>query len=264
MQLPRTLRIAICLLAAALAVGLVAFRSEPAPSKAAAATSSFSSSQPLLKPAPSTPIAEQKAALGDDETWQPQWDATIEMALPPALLESKMAHNVKPFCPRFSSMKDVDKRQFWAYFFQALAGAEAGLKATSNVQHTEPEVAVVDSVSHRMVRSQGLLQLTYEDARRYACDFDWNTDKHLSEHDPDKTILQPENNLLCGVNILVNQLVVQKRPLLTKSSYWSTLRPGWPGYRVFVQQMANVPPTCGRPSKTAHVDSGSSTPTASQ
>ena len=103
------------------------------------------------------------------------------MALPPDLLESKMARNVKPFCPRFSSMKDVDKRQFWAYFFQALAGAEAGLKATSNVQHTEPEVAVVDSVSHRMVRSQGLLQLTYEDARRYACDFDWNTDKHLSD-----------------------------------------------------------------------------------
>ena len=35
----------------------------------------------------------------------------------------------------------------WAYFFQA-ASAEAGLKATSNVQHSEPEVAVVDRVSH--------------------------------------------------------------------------------------------------------------------
>jgi hypothetical protein len=261
---PRTLRIAICPVAVGSVVGLVGFHSDPAPPSAAAATLSAASPGPLLKPAPSTPIAERKAALGDDETWQPQWDATIEMALPADLLEPKMARNVKPFCPRFSSMKDVDKRQFWAYFFQALAGAEAGLKATSNVQHTEPKVAVVDKVSHRMVRSQGLLQLTYEDARRYACDFDWNVDKHLAEHDPDKTILQPENNLLCGVNILVNQLVVQKRPLLTKSSYWSTLRPGWPGYRVFVQQMANVPSTCGRPSKTAHVDSESSTPTASE
>ncbi len=255
MSPPRTFRIAVCLLATGLAVGLAAFRSEPGPSNAAA-TSPADSSAPLLKPAPSTPIAEQKAALGDEETWQPEWDATIERALPDDLLEPKMASNVKPFCPRYSSMKDVDKRQFWAYFFQALAGAEAGLKATSNVQHTEPEVAVVDGVTHRMVRSQGLLQLTYEDARRYACDFDWNADKHLAEHDPDKTILQPENNLLCGVNILVNQLVVQKRPLLTKSSYWSTLRPGWPGYRVFVQQMANVPPTCGRPTpKTPHTTS---------
>ena len=43
------------------------------------------------------------------------------------------------------------------------------------------------------------------------------------EHDPNKTILQPENNLLCGVNILENQVVVHRRPLITKSSYWSTL-----------------------------------------
>ena len=250
MQTPRTLRIAICLAAVGSVVGLVAFRSEPAPSSAAAATLSVASAGPLLKPAPSTPIAEQKAALGDDETWQPEWDATIEKALPTDLLEPKMASGVRPFCPRYSSMKEVDRRQFWAYFFQALSAAEAGLKATSNVQHTEPQVAVVDGVSHRMVRSEGLLQLTYEDARRYACDFDWNADKHLAEHDPDKTILQPENNLLCGVNILVNQLVVQKRPLLTKASYWSTLRPGWPGYRVFVQQMANVPSVCGRPTLT--------------
>jgi hypothetical protein len=244
--MPRTLRIAICLLAAGLAVGLVAFRSNPGPSHAANAPSAVGGYAPMLKPAPSTPIAEQKAALGDDETWQPEWDATIEKALPADLLAPKRASDVKQFCPRFSSMNVVDRRQFWAYFFQALSGAEAGLKATSNVRHTEPQVAVVDGVSHRMVRSEGLLQLTYQDAQRYGCDFDWNVDKHLAEHDPDKTILQPENNLLCGVNILENQLVVQKRPLLTKSSYWSTLRPGWPGYRVFLEQMANVPSACGR------------------
>jgi hypothetical protein len=175
-----------------------------------------------------------------------------------------MASSVRQFCPRFSTMKDVDRRQFWAYFFQALAGAEAGLKATSNVQHTEPQVAVVDGVSHRMVRSEGLLQLTYEDARRYGCDFDWNADRRLREHDPDKTILQPENNLLCGVNILEHQLVNQHRPLITKSSYWSTLRPNWPGYRVFVQQMANVPAACGRrPAASSSAAKNSAVPTPS-
>jgi hypothetical protein len=250
--MPQTLRIAICLFAAVLAAGLVAFRSELEPSDAAAATSSVDTDTPMLKPAPSTPIAEQKAALGDDETWQPEWDATIEKALSDDLLGPQMAHNVRQFCPRFSSMGEADRRAFWAYFFQALSGAEAGLKATSNVQHTEPQVAVVDAVSHRMVRSEGLLQLTYEDSKRYGCDFDWSADKHLTEHDPNKTILQPENNLLCGVNILENQLVTQKRPLVTKSSYWSTLRPGWPGYRVFVEQMANVPSACDRRSRNAH------------
>lgn len=245
MQTSRTLRIAICLLAAGLAIGLVAFRSGHGSSEAAAATAVPPPPSPELKPAPSTPIAEQKAALGDDETWRPEWDATIEKALPDDLLAPKMAHAVRRFCPRFGSMGVADRRAFWAYFFQALSGAEAGLNATSNVQHTEPQVAVVDGVSHHMVRSEGLLQLTYEDAKRYGCDFDWTTDKKLPQHDPDRTILQPENNLLCGVNILENQLVVQRRPLLTKSSYWSTLRPSWPGNKVFLKQMTNVPAACG-------------------
>lgn len=250
--MPRTMRIAVCLLAASLAVGLVAFRTGGRESEAAAASIGFADPPPApeLKPAPSTPIAEQKALLGDEETWQPEWDGLIERSLPSDLLSPRMDHKVAQFCPRFGVMSLADRRAFWAYFFQALSGAEAGLKATANVQHTEPQVAVVDGVSHRMVRSEGLLQLTYEDSTRYGCNFDWSVDKHLSEHDPDKTILQPGNNLLCGVTILDKQLVAQKKPLLSKSSYWSTLRPGFPGYRTFIQQMRNVPAACGHSRKT--------------
>ncbi|HEX4286528.1 MAG TPA: hypothetical protein VHZ28_15650 [Terracidiphilus sp.] len=199
-----------------------------------------------VKQAPPTPMAEQKAELGDDETWDPAWDQAIEESLPRELLSTKVAKDIKIFCPRFNSLSLEDKRAFWAYFFQALAGAEAGLRPTANVRHTEPEVAVVDGVSHRMVRSEGLLQLTYEDSDRYGCDFDWDIDKLLPEHDPGKTILQPKNNLLCGVKILTNQLVDQRKPLLTRSSYWSTLRPGYPGYNTFLKQMANTPEVCGR------------------
>jgi len=244
LEMPRTLRIAITLLALGLPAGLLALRGVREPSDAAAAVIAAPAPGPELKPAPSTPIAEEKAKLGDDETWRPEWDAMVERALPEQLLEPKVGKTVRQFCPRFRSMSEPDRRAFWAYFFQALSGAEAGLKPTANVQHTEPQVAVTDQVSHRMVRSEGLLQLTYEDARRYGCDFDWNADKHLPEHDPDKTILQPENNLLCGVHILENQLIVHKKPLVTTSSYWSTLRPGWPGYKVFLKQMANVPAAC--------------------
>jgi len=198
-----------------------------------------------VKTAPPTPMAEQKAQLGDDETWNPEWDVMIEEALPRELLSSRVGKDVKVFCPRFNRLSLADKRAFWAYFFQALAGAEAGLRATADVRHNEPQVAVVDQVSHRMVRSEGLLQLTYEDADRYGCDFDWDIDKELPEHADYKTILQPRNNLLCGVKILTNQLVDQRKPLLTRSSYWSTLRPGWPGYSTFLKQMINAPETCG-------------------
>ena len=201
--------------------------------------------QPEIKAAPATPIAEEKAALGDDRTWNPLWDVFIEEALPPEMLSPAVAKAVKPFCPRFASLSEVDKRTFWAYFFQALAGAEAGLVPTRSVRHMDPELQVRDDVTHRMVRQQGLLQLTYMDQERYGCDFDWEKDKDLDEHDPAKTILQPRNNLLCGVNIIRNQLIEQHKPLLSSTSYFSTLQPGTISIRVFLRQMANVPEPCG-------------------
>jgi len=164
--------------------------------------------------------------------------------LPSELLSPRVMRAVHPFCPRFESLNEADKRSYWAYFFQALAGAEAGMKSTSDVRHTEPEVAVVDPITHRITRQEGLLQLTYEDSGRYGCDFDWDNDKQLPEHDPSKTILQPKNNLLCGIKILKNQLIDLDEPLLTPKSYWSTLRPGTVSYRVFARQMTNVPVAC--------------------
>jgi len=199
--------------------------------------------QPEVKAAPTTPIAEKKEQLGEP-AWDPEWDVIIEKALPPEMLSSKVERPVRPFCPRFKAMSEVDKRAYWAYFFQALAAAEAGLVPTADVRHTEPEVAVKDTVSKRPVRSEGLLQLTYMDADRYGCDFDWDKDKELPEKDPAKTILQPKNNLTCGVKILKRQLIENKKPLLSSDSYWEVLKPGTVGYRVFAKQMANVPEPC--------------------
>jgi hypothetical protein len=68
--------------------------------------------------------------------------------------------------------------------------------------------------------------------------------------DPDKTILQPKNNLMCGLRIMENQLVDLHRPLLSNRSYWGTLHPGTAGYRNFAREMANVPVACG--ARTAH------------
>jgi hypothetical protein len=209
---------------------------------------------PATKPAPATPLAAKKAELGDDTTWNPQWDQIVEASLPPEMLSSQVPRDVRRFCPRFYQMDETDKRAFWAYFFQALAGAEAGLNPRTNVRHTEPEVAVVDRVTHRMVHSEGLLQLTYQDQQRYGCNFDWEHDRHLPPHDPQKTILNPENNLKCGINILSNQIIDQHKPIFTSTSYWSTLQPGTVSFRVFVKQMTNPPAACGlhKPAATRH------------
>src|ERR1700681_3067280 len=139
------------------------------------------------KPAPPTPIDEKKVELGG-APWNPQWDQIIQEALPPEMLSSQAVRGVHRFCPRFGEMSAADKRAFWAYFFQALAGAEAGLNPNTTVRHTEPDGAFVQ-------RSEGLLQLAYADHKRYGCDFNWAVDRVLKANDPSKTILQPKNNL---------------------------------------------------------------------
>jgi hypothetical protein len=200
-----------------------------------------------LKPAPPTPIAIEKQELGDPEPWNPAWDAMIEKALPADLLAPQRERQVRALCPRFKYLPDPDRRAFWAYFFQALAGAEAGLQPTADVRHKDPAVAVVDPVTHHIARQEGLLQLAYMDSERYGCDFDWDADKDLPVHDPAKTILQPKNNLQCGINILEYQIVTEHKPVLSGSSYWVTLRPGTYGFEHFMKQMANEPAACGAP-----------------
>lgn len=196
-----------------------------------------------LKPVPPTPIAIKKAEL-DEPTWDPAWNMLIEQALPSNLLSSRREKEVKPLCPQFRRLSKGQRRAFWAYFFQALAGAEAGLKPTTDVHHTDPEVDVPDLVTHQPVHQQGLLQLTYMDDLRYGCNFDWQNDRHLPEHDPSRSILLPGNNLLCGLRIVEDQLVKRHETLLSDKSYWSTLRPDNASFAVFEKQMANVPAYC--------------------
>jgi hypothetical protein len=196
-----------------------------------------------IQPVPPTPIDIKKVELGGTP-WNPQWDQIIEKALPPEMLSSQVPQGVRRFCPRFYEMGTAAKRTFWAYFFQALAGAEAGLNPITSVRHSDPEGAPA-------MRSEGLLQLAYADHKRYGCDFNWQADRALKANDPAKTILQPKNNLECGVKILVNQTIVQHKPLLTPSGYWSTLRPDGPSFVVFAKQMTNPPDACGLSAKPA-------------
>jgi hypothetical protein len=201
------------------------------------------------KPAPPTPIDEKKVELGGTP-WNPQWDQIIEKALPLEMLSSRVPHDVRRFCPRFYEMGETDKRTFWAYFFQALAGAEAALNPNTSVRHAKPEGAKRDEGRVMAMRSEGLLQLAYADQKRYGCDFNWQVDRALKATDPAKTILQAKNNLECGVKILVNQIIVQHKPLLTRSGYWSTLQPDGQSFRLFNKQMTNPPAACGLSTKS--------------
>lgn len=234
----------------AIPVGAIAHaqQSDPPPAGSSTAT----------KPAPATPLDTKKIELGENKIWNPQWDAIIEDALPPSLLSRQVPRDVRRYCPHFYDMSDADKRAFWAYFFQALAAAEAGLNPTTHVHHTEPAVDVTDQVTHIKVRSQGLLQLTYEDQKRYGCNFEWETDKNLKSGDPARTILQPKNNIDCGLKILTRQIIDNHEPLFSRHSYWSTLQPGTISFRIFARQMTNPPLACGLVTKVHRTTEGDS------
>lgn len=202
------------------------------------------SPQPVrVKQAPPTPIETKRRELGGP-AWNPGWDTLIERSLPAAMLSRRVPPDVRRFCPRFYRMSATDKREYWAYFFQALAGAEAGLNARSNVLHADADMGT-DRVTRLPIRSEGLMQVTYEDAKRYGCNFHWNVDRRLPLHDPRRTILDPKNNLACGIKILERQILAERKPLFTASSYWATLRPGNAGFRVFAKQMTDPPKACG-------------------
>lgn len=234
----------VCALAASFALLLcsVAYgQQQSAPAAPAKAT----------KPATATPIDMKKSELGES-VWNPQWDEIVEKALPASLLSHQVPSDVRRFCPRFYRMSDIDKLAFWAYFFQALAGAEAGLNPTSHVRHVGALIAR-DPVTHHPVHSEGLLQLSYQDSMRYGCSFDWDADRKLKAGDPARTILQPKNNLECGVKILTQQIIENHKPIFYKLSYWSTLRPGTESYRVFARQMVSPPSACGYPSRKRRI-----------
>ncbi|MGC2211464.1 MAG: hypothetical protein WA532_15265 [Candidatus Korobacteraceae bacterium] len=193
------------------------------------------------KAAPPTPLDVKKVELGEPP-WNAQWDQIVEKAVPPAMLSRQVPEEVRRFCPRFYEMSQTNMRAFWAYFFQALAGVEAGL---------QPDTVAPHGIRERKIgmarHSEGLLQLAYEDRERYGCDFSRSRDRGLGADSPERSILRPRNNLECGVKILDNQIIGHHRPLLTRWSYWSPLRPGEPSEIHFLKQMTNPPAACGLP-----------------
>ena len=108
------------------------------------------------------------------------------------------------------------------------------------------------------MRGEGLLQLCLRGLEALGCNLNSQVDRALKPHDPAKTILQPKNNPECGVKILFNQIIVQHKPLLTRSGYWSPLHPDGPSYGVFAKQMTNLPAACGLSTKST-IDNAATT-----
>lgn len=154
----------------------------------------------------------------------------------PDMLNKNSAKDAEFFCPTYRSLTRAQRLNFWGEFFSALTYPESGWKPTSqmyeNMFTTDPvtkeKVYRKDPVTQKQIRSEGLLQLSYQDERNYGinCGFDWEKDKVLADKDPKKTILDPYLNLRCGIKIMAIQLRKKKSITLKTNVYWAVIKIG--------------------------------------
>jgi hypothetical protein len=126
------------------------------------------------------------------------------------------------FCPNYPSLSLDQKVNVAGMLVSGITRFESNFDPLTRFQES---TMGVDAVTGRPVFSEGLLQLSYQDTIAYPfCDFNWNADKDLSPTDPHKTILDPFNNLACGVQILAKQIRNRGSIVLESGVYWAVIR----------------------------------------
>lgn len=143
----------------------------------------------------------------------------------PQMLGQNVADDVETYCPKYRSLNDNQRMNFWGQLFAGMAKYESAWKPSSRMVET---TMGIDPFTGRQVASEGLLQLSYQDESSYNfdCGFDWTKDKLLSDTDPKKTIFDPKNNLRCGIKIMARQLKNKRAIGLTSGVYWAVLKIG--------------------------------------
>jgi hypothetical protein len=130
------------------------------------------------------------------------------------------AKDIVLFCPDYNRLDKDQRIIVWGEFISSVSFYESAWNA--KCQYTETHLGI-DKVTGLPVVSEGLLQLSYGDTQWAKwCQFDWESDRTKKTFNT--TILNPKNNLECGIGILARQIKKYERIILDKGAYWSTLR----------------------------------------
>jgi hypothetical protein len=171
--------------------------------------------------------AELDGASAAKTGWDPKYGEFVRKEVPVELLETPQAR-IGGLCSNYSSMKEDDRRAFWAAVFESMSYAESGHVRTT--RYVEKGISKPDAVTGQHNTSEGLLQLSYQDALYYQCSFNWAEDRNKQPKDATKTIFDPYRNLDCGMKIMVKQL--RRQSLYDtgkKGGYWAVFRLERPG-----------------------------------
>jgi hypothetical protein len=152
-----------------------------------------------------------------------RWTEYVTGQIGAKLATFDRARDMDIFCPRYTHLDRTQKINVWSELIAEVAYFESGWDPTN--RFLEAGLGK-DPVTGVHVYSEGLLQLSYQDAvyRSQECDFNWHKDRGLPSRDPRKSILDPYKNLRCGIGILEEQIGSRRDIVLKSGEYWSTLR----------------------------------------
>lgn len=213
---------------------------------------------PSIAPEPGpTPASRPQVLQG----WLRDYDAYVRAGARkyPGLLAIDPAR-LSNFCPGFARVHD--KAAFYADLLWSIAGPESDRhRAQITLEANLDGVAnPIDPVTGRQVRSEGLLQLSYQDTDSYdapeACPFDWAADKAkaIAEYatgaeygDGTRSIHDAYKNLGCGL-FIVNAHLTHLYPTAEFEDalrrYWVVMNPADPAYGIVRENLAQRQPAC--------------------
>lgn len=192
-------------------------------------------------PSPSTVTSTEPSPSSERPVkgWPDAYSAFIAKGVPASLL----AVSKIDFCPAYGSMSESGKRATWATIMKGIALPESSWDRTT--QYTEESMGR-DPVTGKTVVSEGLLQLSYQDAKNYktpwCSKFDYARDK--TRNVGDRTITDPYINLGCGLEIAEKLMKLHSNSggVYALGRYWSTMRRGKCAARKFIRENSS----CGK------------------
>lgn len=167
--------------------------------------------------------------------WKPEYSTFVQSKVEVQML-SLSSFVMGSICPNWNAMNSNDRKVFYSDLLFAVSKLESNQEPRSLYY----EDLGIDQLTKQHVVSEGILQLSYQDALWYKCDFDYKKDKqfHIDDlahrngkiswlsHHSEKDTINSYKNIDCSLKIISKLL--QKHPkeefAHNLSRYWSTMR----------------------------------------
>jgi hypothetical protein len=142
------------------------------------------------------------------------------------LPELNQSEDITRFCGHYKELTTDQQIQVWG---EIVAGVAFWESSWNPAESAEDGGSEPDDITHLPMWSEGLMQLSYQDTESNPyCAFDYKSDTKLKHSDLHRSILNPYNNLYCGIRTMADLVQVNKRVSQKKGQdgYWSTLNAG--------------------------------------